>query len=197
MKTKILSIIMLVAALTGFTTNTKAAVAANSNYTVLTDIKAINSIEVRGNVELFISDNAGEQVTVYNKYYAQNALVQSKNGTLRISSYTGEKLIVWVNSQSLRSVSAFDNAEVRSFGNVAKVDFRIDLHNNAMAKLKFDSHIVRVTMRDNATAQFSGNIEIFGMDRNTSSIVESNGLTVGSNVENKIIQTGKAILVGA
>jgi len=197
MKTKILSIIVLSVALTGFTTNTKAAVAANSNYTVLTDIKAINSIEVRGNVELFISDDAGEKVTVYNKYYAQNALVQNKNGVLRISSYTSEKLIVWVNSQSLRSVSAFDNAEVRSFGKVAKVEFNIDLHNKAMAKLNFDSHIVRVTMRDNATAELSGSIDIFGMDRNTSSIVESTGLTVGSNVENKIIETGKEELAGA
>lgn len=197
MKTKILSIIVLFAALTGFTTNTNAAVAANSNYTVLNNIKAINSIEVRGNVELFISDNAGEQVTVYNKYYAQNALVQSKNGVLRISSYTGEKLIVWVNSQSLRSVSAFDNAEVRSFGNVAKVDFRIDLHNNAHAKLNFDSYSVRVTMRGNATAELSGTVEVFGMDRNTSSIVESDGLTVGSNVENKITETGRENLVGA
>jgi hypothetical protein len=197
MKTKILSIIVLVAALTGFTTNTKAAVAANSNYTVLNDIKAINSIEVRGNVELFISDNAGEQVTVYNKYYAQNALVQSKNGVLRISSYNNEKLIVWVNSQNLRSVSAFDNAEVRSFGNVAKIEFKIDLHNNAHAKLNFDSYSVRVTMRDNATAELSGRVEVFGMDRNTASMIESNGLTVGRNVENKITVTGKEVLAGA
>ncbi|MBS1528984.1 MAG: DUF2807 domain-containing protein, partial [Bacteroidetes bacterium] len=153
MKTRILSLIVLFAAMTGMAKNAEAAVAANSNYTILSDIKAINSIEVRGNVELFISDNAGEQVTVYNKYYAQNALVQSKNGALRISSYTGEKLIVWVNSQNLRSVSAYDNAEVRSFGDVAKVEFNIDLHNNAVAKLSFDSYKVHVTMRDNATAE--------------------------------------------
>jgi len=197
MKTKILSIIMLLAALTGFTKNADAAVAANSNYTILNDIKAINSIEVRGNVELFISDNAGEQVTVYNKYYAQNALVQSKNGVLRISSYNGEKLIVWVNSQSLRSVSAYDNAEVRSFGKVAKVEFNIDLHNNAVAKLNFDSYSVRVTMRDNATAELSGTVEVFGMNRNTRSMVVSNGLTVGRNVENKIVETGKEQLAGA
>ncbi|HWD89735.1 MAG TPA: DUF2807 domain-containing protein [Mucilaginibacter sp.] len=197
MKTKILSIIVLFAALTGFTTNTNAAVAANSNLTVLNDIKAINSIEVRGNVELFISDNAGEEVTVYNKYYAHNALVQSKNGVLRISSYNNEKLIVWVNSQNLRSVSAYDNAEIKSFGNVAKIEFNIDLHDSAVAKLSFDSYSVRVTMRDNATAELSGRVEVFGMDRNTASMVISNGLTVGRNIENKITETGKQALAGA
>jgi hypothetical protein len=197
MKTKILTLIVLFAAVAGTAKNAEAAVAANSNYTVLNDIKAINSIEVRGNVEVFISDNAGEQVTVYNKYYAQNALVQNKSGVLRISSYTPEKLIVWVNSQNLRSVSAYDNAEIKSFGNVSKIEFSIDLHNNAVAKLNLDAYSVRVKMRGNATAELSGNVEVFGMDRNTGSMVISNGLTVGRNVENKITETGKEQLAGA
>ena len=197
MKTKILSLVVLFAAMTGIAKNAEAAVAANSNYTVLNDIKAINSIEVRGNVELFISDNAGEQVTVYNKYYAQNALVQSKNGVLRISSYNNEKLIVWVNSQNLRSVSAYDNAEIRSFGTVSKIEFNIDLHNNAVAKLNLDAYSVHVAMRDNATAELSGRVDVFGMDHNTKSMFVANGLTVGHNAENKIIETGKEALAGA
>src|ERR1700741_2220095 len=169
MKTKILSLIVLFAVMTASAKTTNAAVAANSNYTVLNDIKAINKIEVRGNVQLFISDMTPEQVTVYNKYYAQNAFVQSKNGVLRITSYNAVKLVVWVSSQNLQSVSAYDNAEIRSFGNVAKIQFNIDLHNNAIAKLKFDAHNVRVTLRDNATAEFSGHIDEFGMDRNNNS----------------------------
>jgi len=197
MKTKILSLIVLFAVMTGSAKTTNAAVAANSNYTVLNDIKAINKIEVRGNVQLFISDNTPEQVTVYNKYYAQNALVQSKSGVLRISSYSAVKLVVWVSSQNLQSVSAYDNAEVRSFGDVAKIEFNIDLHNSAAAKLTFDAHSVRVTLRDNATAELSGHIDEFGMDRNRGSMVLNSGLTVGRNIENKLIETGKDALIGA
>ncbi|MGZ3776075.1 MAG: GIN domain-containing protein [Mucilaginibacter sp.] len=197
MKTKILPMIMLFAVMTGSAKITSAAVAANSNNTVLNDIKAINKIEVRGNVQLFISDRTPEQVTVYNKYYAQNALVQSKNGVLRISSYSAVKLVVWVSSQNLQSVSAYDNAEIRSFGDVAKVQFNIDLHDNAIAKLRFDAHNVRVTVRDNATAELSGRVDEFGMDRNTSAIVLNTGLSVGRNIENTVVETGKQALVGA
>jgi len=197
MKTKILPLMLLFAVMTGLAKTTDAAVAANSNNTVLNDIKAINKIEVRGNVQLFISDMLPEQVTVYNKYYAQNALVQSKNGVLRISSYNTVKLVVWVSSQNLQSVSAYDNAEIRSFGDVAKIQFNIDLHDNAIAKLKFDAHSVRATLRDNATAEFSGRIDEFGMNRNTNSVVINNGLSVGRNTENKLIETGKEVLAGA
>jgi hypothetical protein len=197
MKTKILSLVLSFVVLAGFTKNTYAAVNANSNYTVLNDIKAINKIEVRGNVQLFISDNAPDKVTVYNKYYAETALVQSKNGVLRISSYTPEKLIVWVSSESLQSVSAFDNAEVKSFGNVSKIEFNIDLHNNATANLKFEAYSANITLRDNATVILSGRVEEFGMNRNTHSIVVNNNFSVGRNTQNKLVnETGKEMIAG-
>ncbi|MFB9842841.1 GIN domain-containing protein [Mucilaginibacter ginsenosidivorans] len=197
MKTKILSLTLLAVVLAGFTKNTYAAASAGSNYTVLNDIKAINKIEVRGNVELFISDNAAEKVTVYNKYYAESALVQSKNGVLRISSYTPEKLVVWVSSESLRSVSAFDNAEIKSFGKVSKIEFNIDLHDNASAKLDFDAYSANVTLRDNATIELSGTVEEFGVNRTLGSMVINKGLSVAHNNENKIVgQAGKVALAG-
>lgn len=197
MKTKILSLTLLLVALAGFTKNTYAATSAGSNYTVLNDIKAINKIEVRGNVQLFISDNAGEKVTVYNKYYAETALVQSKNGVLRISSYSPEKLIVWVSSESLHAISAFDSAEVKSFGKVSKIEFNIDLHDNASAKLDFDAYSANVTLRDNATIELSGSVEEFGVNRTLGAMVINNGLSVAHNTENKIVgQAGKVALAG-
>ncbi|HTI58583.1 GIN domain-containing protein [Mucilaginibacter sp.] len=197
MKTKILSLTLLLVALAGFTKNTYAAASAGSNYTVLNDIKAINKIEVRGNVQLFISDNADEKVTVYNKYYAETALVQSKNGVLRISSYSPEKLIVWVSSESLHAISAFDNAEVKSFGKVSKIEFNIDLHDNASAKLDFDAYSANVTLRDSATIELSGAVEEFGVNRTLGAMVINNGLSVAHNTENKIVdQAGKVALAG-
>lgn len=194
MKTKILSVALAIVVMAGFTKNTYAA---SSNYTVLNDIKAINKIEVRGNVQLFISDSAPEKVTVYNKYYAESALVQSKNGVLRISSYNTEKLIVWVSSESLQSVSAFDNAEVKSFGDVAKIEFNIDLHDNATANLKFDSYSAGITLRDHATVVLSGRVEEFGMNRSTSSVVVNNNFTVGHNTQNVLVkESGKQMVAG-
>jgi hypothetical protein len=66
-----------------------------------------------------------------------------------------------------------------------------------MAKLKFDAHNVRVTLRDNATVELSGRVDEFGMNRSNDAMVVANGLLVGHNVENTVIETGKEALVGA
>src|SRR5882757_11417178 len=108
MKTKILSVITMFVVVLGLTKSTYANSLTNDAYTVLNDIRTINKIEVHGNVELYISDASSDQVKVYNKYYAESALVQSRNGVLRISSYKTDKLVVWVSANDLRSVSVFD-----------------------------------------------------------------------------------------
>jgi len=172
MKIKILSIVLLFAVMSGFTKSTYAATVNNADYTLLGDIKAINKIEVRGNVELFISDNSAEQVKVYNKYYSENALVQYKNGLLRISSYSPEKLIVWVSSDDLYAVSVYDNAEVKSFGTLSKIEFNVDVHNNASVKLSLDAYSANITVNDHAKAELSGSAKEFSLNHavNTSVI---------------------------
>lgn len=189
MKTKILSIILLFVAMSGLSQSTYAATVNNADYTVLNDIKAINKIEVRGNVELFISDNPVEQVKVYNKYYSENALVQYKNGTLRITSYNAEKLIVWVSTADLRSVSAFDNAEVKSFGTLSKIEFNVDLHNNASAKLNLDAYSANITLTDHAKAELSGTATEFGLSANASSTVVKTDFIAEHFTDNKMITT--------
>src|ERR1700744_3857577 len=126
MKTRILTLIVLLTVMFGITKSANAATINNTTVTVLSDITAINKIEIHGNVELFISDGTTDQVKVYNKYYSENALVQNTNGVLRITSYQPEKLIVWVTANDLRSVSAYDNSEVRSFGDLSKIEFNMD-----------------------------------------------------------------------
>ena len=192
MKTKILSIILLFVAMSGLSQSTYAATVNNAGYTILNDIKAINKIEVRGNVELFISDNSVEQVKVYNKYYSENALVQYKNGTLRITSYNAEKLIVWVSTADLRSVSAYDNAEVKSFGTLSKIEFSVDLHNNASAKLNLDAYSANVTLTDHAKAELSGTATEFGLSANASSSVVKNDFIAEHFTDNKMITTAAA-----
>lgn len=158
MKTTILTIFTALVLSTGIATTTFAATAKNENVTVLTGISAINKIEVHGNVQLYISDGATDQVKVYNKYYSESALVQSANGVLRISSYKAEKLVVWVTANELSSVSVYDNAEVKSFGNISKIEFNVDLHDSATAKLAIEAYSANVTVTDQAKANLSGNV---------------------------------------
>ena len=165
MKTQIATIFAALVLSTGIVKTTYAAAPAkNATYTVLTDVSNINKIEVRGNVQVYISDGASDQVKVYNKYYGESALVQSKNGVLRIASYKAEKLVVWVTAADLRSVSAYDNAEVQSFGDVSKIEFNVDLHDSASAKLNLDAYSANVTVADQAKANLSGTVTKYGFN---------------------------------
>jgi hypothetical protein len=166
MKTQIITLFTALVLSTGIAATTYAATAKDETATVLTDISAINKIEVRGNVEVYISDGATDQVKVYNKYYGESVLVQSKNGVLRIASYKAEKLVVWVTATDLRSVSAYDNAEVKSFGDLSKIEFEVDLHNNASAKLNLDAFSASVTVTDQAKASLSGSADEYSLKYN-------------------------------
>jgi hypothetical protein len=192
MKTKILSISLMFMVLSGILSSTYAATTNSADYVILNDIKAINKIEIRGNVELFISDKSPEQVKVYNKYYSERALVQSSNGVLRISSYDNEKLVVWISSENLRSVSAYDNAEVKSFGNVSKIEFSIDLHDYATAKLNFDSYSADVTLKDHSKLEMSGTVNEFNINRNVNSTLLKSDFSAVHYTESKMIKPTEA-----
>jgi hypothetical protein len=187
MKTKILSLIAMFTIALG-----QATYASSSTidaFTVVNDISTINKIEVHGNVELYISDATHDQVKVYNKYYAERTLVQSKNGVLSIASYTNEKLVVWVSAADLRSVSVFDNSTVTSFGKLSKIEFNVDLHNNATAALNLDAYSTTLTVKDHATASLKGTTEELNLNRAIQTNVKSNDLAVSHLVENKAILT--------
>jgi len=173
----------------GITKTTYAATANNNTVTVLTDISTINKIEVHGNVELFISDGSADQVKVYNKYYSESALVQSKSGVLRITSYNAEKLVVWVTANDLRSIAAYDNAEVRSFGDISKIEFNIDLHDNATARLNFNAYSANVTLKDNAKIELSGTVNEFSLNHNTGSAIINDNFSAEHFTENNISRT--------
>ena len=186
MKTKIFSIIAMFVVVSGITKSTYAAPVNKAVVTTLTGISAISKIEVHGNVELFISDGTTDQVKVYNKYYSESALVQSSNGVLRITSYNPEKLVVWVTANDLGSVTAYDNAEVRSFGDISKIEFNVDLHNNASAKLHLEVYSANVTVNDHAKADLSGDADEFNLNSNFASSVNNFNFKVARYTENKI-----------
>jgi len=164
MKTQIITIFAALVLTAGIAKANNAAPVKNQTAIVLTDISAINKIEVHGNVEVYVSDGATDQVKVYNKYYSESALIQSKNGVLRITSYKAEKLIVWVTANDLREISAYDNAAVNSFGNLSKIELAIDLHNNATANLAIDAFSASLTVNDQAKATLTGNANEYALN---------------------------------
>ena len=158
MKTSIVTFLAVLVLAFGITNNSNAATVKNADdtYTVLNDISAINKIEVYGNVQLFISDGTADQVKVYNKYYSESARVQTVNGVLQIASYRAEKLVVWVTANELKSINAYDNAAVSSFGKLAEIELDVNLFDNATANLNIDSYTADVNVNDHAKATLTG-----------------------------------------
>jgi ribosomal 30S subunit maturation factor RimM len=183
MKTTLTAIATVLFMVLGFANIASANTVKNDAGIVLTDISKINKIEVYGNVELYISSGPADQVKVYNRYYAENALVQSQKGVLRISSYKTEKLVVWVTVNQLSAINAYDNAEIKSFGNLSGIELDVKLNNNASASLDLDTYSASITLSGNAKAELKGNTNEYSLTRNATSNVNSNGLAYAHATE--------------
>ena len=181
MKTTLFTIAASLVLVAGLSNSTFASTKNTQTVaTVLTDVSNISKIEIRGNVELYVSAGTTDQVKVYNKYYAESALVQSSKGVLRIASYTAEKLVVWVTANDLRAISAYDNAEVKSFGNLSAIDLEVNLHNNATAKLKLETYNTNVNVSDNAKIELTGTATVYNLNHNLQSSVNNNNFVAGT-----------------
>jgi hypothetical protein len=186
MKTKILSLSIIMMMVLGSVKTTIAATFKDEPFTVLNNVSAINKIEVYGNVELYVSDATFDRVKVYNKYYSESALVQNKNGVLRIASYKAEKLVVWVSANDLRSIAVFDNSVVKTFGAISKIDFGIELHNNASASVNLNTYFAKVTVRDMAKVELKGSAEELSLDNGIQSNVNGTDFKATKVVESTV-----------
>ncbi|MFI5161044.1 MAG: GIN domain-containing protein [Sphingobacteriales bacterium] len=158
MKTSIVTIAITLASVFGISQSSLAAATSTEEATTLAEVTKINKIEIHGNVELFVSDASNDQVKVYNKYYTNNAMVQDQDGVLRISSYATQKLVVWVKVSDLSKISAYDNAEVKSFGKLSAIQLDVKLYNNAKAQLDLDSYSATISLNDYAKADLTGTV---------------------------------------
>ncbi|MBD1386381.1 DUF2807 domain-containing protein [Mucilaginibacter rigui] len=193
MKTTILTMVAVMIMAVVTTKNTYANVNNNNNdaSVTLTNVGKINKIEIHGNVELFVSDGATDQVKVYNKYYSESALVQSQNGVLRISSYKNEKLVVWVTAADLQAISAYDNAEVKSFGKLERLDLEVNLYNTASADLNLDAYKATINVNDRAKANISGTVNDYNLTQDQSATVNHSNLAAvnsSKKVTNKFVK---------
>jgi hypothetical protein len=167
MKTRIVTLITLLTIILSVTITEAATTDGNNNNTaVLVTTNNISKIEASGNVEVYITNGDKDEVKVYDKYYEQNALVQDKDGVLRISSYTAEKLVVLVTVSDLRAITASDNASIKSYGTLSVID-------------------LSVTVNNHATANLSGNVNDYSLAYSQTSTINKTNLTVvNSTVKN-------------
>ena len=170
MKKSILTLAIALSSVLGISQAAFAGDKSHNAFTVLNNISHISKIEVHGNVELYLSDGMTDNVKVYNSYYSENALVQSQDGVLKISSYKAEKLVVWVTVSNLCNLSVYDNAQAKSFGKLSALELSVNLYNNASAQLNLDAYSVNMTLNDHAKADIEGTTTeaTFGCDYSAS-----------------------------
>jgi hypothetical protein len=185
MKTITLSIIAFTVLALGTVNLSQAATTSKEVCTELTDVSKINKIEIHGNVELYVSDGKSDRVKVYNHYYAESALVQNKDGVLRISSYSPQKLVVWVTVSDLRNIAAYDNAQVRSFGTLSEIGLDVNLYNNAYANLNLDSYSASINVNDKAKAELSGNVSECELKYNAAATVNQSDFIAAHYTQTK------------
>lgn len=135
---------------------TSKAAENTQQVTVLGEVKKVNKINVSGNVELILVQSADESVKVYDNYFSKNALVQQKNGELRISSFNKETLTVVVYVSNLNEISASNNATVRTVGKFNTLDLDVNLKDNATAKLNTNTISLSTNVSGNANLTLTG-----------------------------------------
>jgi len=184
MKKKILTAAIAISSLLGISKTTYAKNLNNAEVTtVLNDASTFSEIEVHGNVQVYLTSGTTNKVKVYDNYYAKDALVQSDNGVLRITSYTTHKLVVWVTVNDLSKLSVFDNAEVKSFGKLSAIDINVDLHNQALVQLDMDAYSASFKLTGRAKADLSGSVEYATLQHARSSYLNISEFTATNLVQ--------------
>jgi hypothetical protein len=127
--------------------------------TVLPAIKNIKKITVSGNVELILIQDVSDHVKVYNSYYDSNALVQEKDGVLRISSYNREKLTVVAHVKDLSSIEVQDKSTVKTYGSFYLLDLNIALRDQAKADINANTTSLTTSVSGDAELNLAGSTE--------------------------------------
>ena len=142
----------------GITNNVKTTASIKA-VTILNEVKNINKIVATGNVEVYVVQAPTESVKVYDSYYSKNALVQQKDGVLRISSFEKEPLAVTVYVRNISAIEASDNAVVKTYGKVNFLSLDVLLKDKASAEINAKTVNLYTSVKDEASLKLSGSTE--------------------------------------
>jgi hypothetical protein len=116
-------------------------------------------------VQLFVTDAPTDVIKVYNKYYAESALIQNNRWCVAHLFFHKRQIGNMGKANDLRSVSLFDNSQISSFGTLSKIEFSVDLHDNAQAKLNLNAFKLTLLVSNNAKADIKGAADEFNLNR--------------------------------
>lgn len=197
MKTSIKNIVILsISAFTlVFTGFTARATETSKTVTSLAEIRTFNQLNVSGNVEIIVVQSETPSVKVYDSYYSKNALVQEKNGELRISSFDKEPLTVVVYASSLKSITASGNASVRTLGKFSALSLDINLKDNANATLNSQTLSLSAKVNDKAQLSLTGSSNEYNAVLNNLAKLNLNQfVTENTNIETQnLVSQNKSI----
>ena len=144
---------------------------ATKKVTVVGEVKKFNKLNVAGNVEVILVQSPNQSVQVYDSYYSKNALVQEKNGELRISSFDKETLTVVVYANQLNEITASDNAVVKTNGKFSALSLAVTLKDQAKAILNTNTIDLFANVNGQSNLTLSGKTtEYIAAINSTSSI---------------------------
>lgn len=179
MKTSIITLATLLTIAT-ISNTAFAADKKDKTVTVINEARNFNKIEVRGNVEVYLTNGPANTVKAYNNYYGESALVQNQNGTLRISSFSKDALVVYVTAEDLNSITLYDNAFIKTGKDFASLDLTVNLYNTATAQLDIQAINANININDRAKADLIGKVDNCDMQVNQASTVNSTNFVAGS-----------------
>ena len=187
MKTSIKSLIALAITAVVLTTSSISSFAADEKETNLTEVKKVSTINVSGNVALILVQSNEESVKVYDNYYAKNALVQKKDGELRISSYSKETLTVVVYVANLSSITASDRATVKTIGKMNVLSLAVNLYGNATADINTNAIDLSSNVSDDSNLTLSGSTETYtSLVGNFAKVNMSQFVAQTTNIQSKV-----------
>ena len=171
--------------------NAKNNVSANK-VTILNEVKNINKIVATGNVEVFVVQAPTESVKVYDSYYSKNALVQQKDGVLRISSFEKEPLSVTVYVRNISSIEASENATVKTYGKINFLSLDVLLKDKATAEINANTINLFTSVNDQASLKLSGSTEEHFALMGTSAKMTTGNFIAGTSDVKSIAPTYRA-----
>lgn len=170
-----------------------------NNVTILSEVKNISKIVVTGNVDVFVMQAPTESVKVYDSYYSKNALVQQKEGVLRISSFEKERLAVTVYVRNISAIEASDNATVKTYGKANFLTLDVVLKDKASADINVNAVNLYTSVKDNASLKLSGSTdEHYALMGTSAKMTTGNFVAAHSDVKSiapKYIAHAKAVKV--
>ncbi|MNJ99955.1 hypothetical protein D3C87_177360 [compost metagenome] len=134
-----------------------ANASASKKVTVVGEVKKFNKLNVAGNVEVILVQSQNQSVKVYDNYYAKNALVQEKNGELRISSFDKETLTVVVYASQLNEITISDNAIVKTSGKFSALSLAVNLKDQSKAILNTNTVDLFANVNGQSSLTLTGN----------------------------------------